>query len=130
MARILILEDDYSLLRLYTKTLRTEGHTVISTATAQAAYEMFERHQFDLCISDIRVGGTDPEVLIAEMAQVRQQQHVEVMMMSSSMEFYEGSCQQAGLQHTVAKPISHARLRRLVKALLADLQRAPLYTHS
>lgn len=66
---ILIVEDDFKLLRLYSRILKNAGHTVHQAATVQAASEMLGKYRYDVCISDMTVGhhrGADVLSLYAE----------------------------------------------------------------
>lgn len=53
---ILVVEDDFKLLRLYARVLKTAGYTVHQAATIQAAADLLDRYEYDLCITDMEIG--------------------------------------------------------------------------
>jgi DNA-binding NtrC family response regulator len=53
---VLIVEDDFKLLRLYARILKTAGHNVHQAATIQAAADLLNRYEYDICISDMEIG--------------------------------------------------------------------------
>lgn len=59
MARILVVDDERSLLKLYQKELQEEGHEVRTAVNAQEAIEYFRKERPDLVVLDIRLPGMD-----------------------------------------------------------------------
>ncbi|MBI5278844.1 MAG: sigma 54-interacting transcriptional regulator [Burkholderiales bacterium] len=59
MARILIVDDDPTLLRLLSLRLREEGHAVIEAASGNAALAKLDRELPQLVITDLRMAGMD-----------------------------------------------------------------------
>jgi DNA-binding response OmpR family regulator len=59
VARILVVDDERSLLKLYQKELQEEGHEVRTAVNAQEAIEYFRRERPDLVVLDIRLPGMD-----------------------------------------------------------------------
>ena len=53
MAKILILEDDYSLGPMLQKFLTQAGHSVTLCRTGREAFAEFKRHPSDIFISDV-----------------------------------------------------------------------------
>jgi DNA-binding NtrC family response regulator len=56
MMRILIVEDDLALLKLYATVLKDRGHQVHQAATVQAALDMIYKYDFDACVCDMQIG--------------------------------------------------------------------------
>lgn len=54
--RILILEDELHLLRLYSKILSSQGHYPHIAATHHTARQLLRMYSFDLAICDVRLG--------------------------------------------------------------------------
>jgi DNA-binding response OmpR family regulator len=54
--RVLIVEDDLNLLRLYEKTLSHADHQVTMAATIGAAQKLLAKHTYDVTLLDITVG--------------------------------------------------------------------------
>ncbi len=59
MARILIVDDDPTLLRLLALRLRHEGHDLIEADSAEAALALLDNELPQLLITDLRMGGMD-----------------------------------------------------------------------
>jgi two-component system cell cycle response regulator CpdR len=60
MARILLAEDDESMLNFLILALGRAGHDVVATTNGLAALEALDEHEaFDLLLSDIVMPGTD-----------------------------------------------------------------------
>ena len=59
MAKILIVDDEANIRTLYETELEDEGYEVASADSAQAAFEMLRKGNFDLVILDIRMPGED-----------------------------------------------------------------------
>lgn len=59
MARILIVDDDPSLLRLLALRLQHEGHTVLQASSGEAALAQLDISLPQLLITDLRMGGMD-----------------------------------------------------------------------
>ncbi|GAF38336.1 DNA-binding response regulator [Agrilactobacillus composti DSM 18527 = JCM 14202] len=59
MATILIVEDDQDLNHTVTTFLRQHDFQVYGALSAEAAYDLMYKHQFDLIISDIMMPDVD-----------------------------------------------------------------------
>jgi EAL domain-containing protein (putative c-di-GMP-specific phosphodiesterase class I) len=55
--RILVVDDDPALLRVYTSLLRESGHRVDAVADGSVAMEHFGRHRCDAVVSDVSMPG-------------------------------------------------------------------------
>jgi DNA-binding NtrC family response regulator len=120
MPHILLIEDEFHLLRLYSKMLENGGHTIVSTTTVQAAREMLvkQAHQFDACVSDAQVGSVDAMLLLRDLSQIRGKYDVPVLIISAHLEQYQALCDQLRL-HTLAKPLQRAELLTAVTNVIA-----------
>ena len=118
MPKILVLEDDYFLLRLYTKTLRAAGYDIEPSLSVEIALEVFGYEDFDLIISDLRVGTFDVEKLIKRLQRLLEARQVPILVISAHMDMYEAQCRSAGLQYLLPKPFSNQALREKVAEIL------------
>lgn len=59
MARILIVDDDPTLLRLLSLRLREEGHSIVEAASGEAALGKLDHELPQLVITDLRMTGMD-----------------------------------------------------------------------
>lgn len=118
MAQILLLEDEYFLLRLYAKALRSAGHEVDAALNVEAAFELFNQNAYALFISDIRVGRLDGETLILRLGEIYDPGRCEILVISAHMDRYQSQCEAVGLRHFLAKPFSNAALVETVDRVL------------
>jgi len=119
VARILLLEDEYFLLRLYTKALRAAGHEVDGAMNVEAAFDLFGQNSYSLFISDIRIGRLDGETLIERLGQMYEPSRCEILVISAHMDRYQIICETAGLRHFLPKPFSNAALVEAVERVLS-----------
>ena len=59
MARILLVDDEASILSVLSTLLKAEGHEVVPVLGAEKAQEVIKSQKFDLMISDIRMSPVD-----------------------------------------------------------------------
>ena len=59
MARILVVDDEPSILSVLGALLKTQNHEVTPARSGEAAIELMQHQSFDLMISDIRMGAID-----------------------------------------------------------------------
>lgn len=57
--KILIVEDDYNTLNGLIELLNLDGHSVAGAHTAKIAWEMVNKHTFDLVLCDFRLPDTN-----------------------------------------------------------------------
>ncbi len=59
MSRILLVDDDASLLKLMSMRLRSQGYEVDTADSAEGALDRLRQQRADLVLSDLRMGGMD-----------------------------------------------------------------------
>lgn len=79
MARILVVEDDPSVLNMLTSLLMEEGHEVVPAVNGQMGLEAFDGQPFDLLITDLRMSPMDGQELL-EHVQKRRPRFPVIMM--------------------------------------------------
>jgi DNA-binding response OmpR family regulator len=117
MASILLLEDNYQLLRLYSKALTSAGHKVEPSMTVEAALDVFGQMRFDIIISDLRVGSFSIERLIKRLKKLHDD-GTPILVISAHMDLYHPMCDEAELCDTLAKPFEHHELLDKVASIL------------
>ena len=55
--KVLLVDDDEAVSRVYVKALRREGFNVFATSNAAEARALFQREAIDLVLSDINMPG-------------------------------------------------------------------------
>jgi DNA-binding NtrC family response regulator len=117
MAKILLIEDNYELLRLYAKYLQASHHIIQPSMTAEAALDVFGQAKFDLIISDLRLGSFSIERLIRRLKRVNEE-GTPVLVISAHLDIYEEVCHAHGLHQMLAKPIDKQAMVDKVKLIL------------
>jgi DNA-binding response OmpR family regulator len=65
--KILIVDDDLSILRLYKEELEEEGYQIVTAATGKEGLVKFETEEFDLVTLDIHLPDIDGIKLLRQM---------------------------------------------------------------
>ena len=116
--RVLIMEDNAHLRRLYSKALRTSGYDVHAAGTIQEARDMLVQVRFDVLLCDIHMGedrGTD---LLREYAEEFAINGTQVVMVSAQAQ-YRDMCEEMGVSFFLEKPVAVGTLVALVDRLTA-----------
>jgi DNA-binding NtrC family response regulator len=116
--RVLILEDEDDLRRLYGKALRHAGFDVYEAATVQAARDLLTEQQFAAFLCDIRVGGDRGTDLLREQFDTLRENGTQLVMVSAEGQ-YRGICEDMGAEFFMEKPIALGPLITLVDRLTA-----------
>jgi CheY-like chemotaxis protein len=116
--RVLIMEDNAQLLRLFNKALRTSGYDVHAAETIQEARDMLTQVRFDVLLCDIHMGedrGTD---LLREYAEKFATDGTQVVVVSGQAQ-YRNICEEMGADFFLEKPVAVGTLVALVDRLTA-----------
>ncbi|OXY80443.1 sigma 54-interacting transcriptional regulator [Oceanimonas doudoroffii] len=117
-ARILLVDDDASLLKLLGLRLKSEGFEVATATSGAEALEWLERERPDLVLSDLRMDGMDGLALFDRI----QRQHVglPVVIMTAHGSITDAvSATRSGVFGFLTKPIDKEALRRTIHEALA-----------
>lgn len=117
MASILLLEDTYHLLRLYTKSLVRAGYQVKPSMSVEASLDVFGQLQFDLIISDLRVGAYSVDRLLKRLKRL-QDAGTPILIISAHLDSYYDLCEENGLYNLLAKPFENQVLVDIVTEIL------------
>jgi len=69
--KILIVDDDQNILRLYKEELEEDGYTIVTASNGQEAMEQFEKENPDLVTLDILLPDVDGIKLLRQMKEKR-----------------------------------------------------------
>jgi DNA-binding response OmpR family regulator len=116
-ARILIIEDDTVLLRLYTQVLKIQGYEVESAETNQQARDYLAAASFNLLLCDVQIGHEKSTDLLREMAAVIRESGAVVVLMSAD-ERYRTLGEELGIELFLTKPVAPTELVELVEQFL------------
>lgn len=116
-SRILIMEDDAGLRRIYSKALKKSYFEVHEAPTVQVARQLLENYEYDIFICDIHMGrerGTD---LLTEYGDHLDQAGTQVVMCSAYGQ-YRTLTEEMGADFFLEKPISLGTLLTLVNRVV------------
>jgi DNA-binding response OmpR family regulator len=122
MSRILLIDDDRSLLELLSDYLRRQGFGVSTAPSGQAGLLEFSEQEPDLVLLDVTMHGLDGWQVLA---QLRERSDVPVIMLtarSEEPEVLRGFS--AGVDDYVSKPFSFAQLVARMRAVLERTRRS------
>lgn len=83
MAKILIVDDEAPLLKLYSTVLLNEGHQVLTAATAQRGYDLAVSDQPDLVLLDVMMPGADGVEMFSRLSEDPATQAMRVIFLTS-----------------------------------------------
>jgi len=116
--RVLILEDDASLRRLYEKVLSRSGYEVKMAATIAEARGLLSHNHFDVFLCDVHLGNERGTSLLEEQSAALNEQGTQVVMVSAEAR-YRALCEELGVDFYLEKPVSLAALVTLLDRLTA-----------
>ncbi|MDE2491026.1 MAG: response regulator [Elusimicrobia bacterium] len=107
MARVLIVDDDATQLRMLARAMEQEGWDAVSAASRAEALASFAAGAFDMLLSDINLGSDDGIRLAQEFR--RNRPGLLVVLMSGLPENL-ARARDAGFEFCLGKPFSLAEL--------------------
>jgi len=113
LRRILVMEDDVSLCRLYSKALRASGYEVHSAVTLQEARDLLADLRFDVFLCDIHMGNDRGTDLLRQYASTLSTSGTQVVMVSGQAH-YRDMCEEMGVEFFLEKPVGVGTLVALV----------------
>ena len=121
-ARLLLVDDDPSLLKLLGMRLSSEGFLVTTAASGPEALKLLNRETFDLAISDLRMDEMDGMALFAEIQRLKPGMPVIILTAHGSIPDAVAATRQ-GVFSFLTKPVDRDALYKAIDEALA--QRAP-----
>ena len=122
MARILLVDDEPSIVSVLSTLLKAEGHEVVPALGGEKARDILAREEFNLMISDIRMSPVDGMELLKIARKEHPQMAVIMVTAYGSVETAVEAMKQGAFDY-VTKPFK-------VDELLITVQRALEYTNA
>ncbi len=116
--KILILEDDESLLTLYNKVFSQTGFEVHPTTTIQQASQKLKDHTFDIFICDIYIGNEIGIDLLRVHKDTLAHEETKVLVITGDSR-YKILSEDLGVNFFINKPVEIGPLIMLVKSLIS-----------
>jgi two-component system alkaline phosphatase synthesis response regulator PhoP len=118
-AKILVVDDESSILNLVTSYLRAEGYTYYTAADGPSALKAARAYKPDLIVLDIMLPGMDG---IEVLSQLRRESDVYVIMLTAKSEETDKVIGlSVGADDYLTKPFSPRELMARIKAALRRL---------
>ena len=118
MARILLIDDEESILKSLAALLGTAGHETMAARTGAEAMELIQAEAFDLVITDIRMAPMDGMELLRRAAEEKPELPVIVVSAFSSDKTVEQSFDH-GSRAYIKKPFKVQDVLATVESVLA-----------
>jgi two-component system cell cycle response regulator DivK len=120
MARILVVEDNATNMRLATLLLGRAGHTVLCAVDAEAGLLLARSERPDLVLMDIQLPGIDGLAATALLKEDPATAAIPVIALTAmAMKADQERSQIAGCEAYIAKPLRYRELYAAIDALLA-----------
>jgi CheY-like chemotaxis protein len=120
-ARILIVDDNATNLKLATEVLSCEGYVIANAESAQHALEVLAHFHPDLILMDISMPGMDGLTLTRQLkADPSMRQVPIVALTASAMKGDELRVREAGCDGYITKPIDTRQFANQIAAFLGD----------
>ncbi|WP_371193895.1 sigma 54-interacting transcriptional regulator [Glaciecola sp. SC05] len=123
--RLLLVDDDESLLRLMSIRLEAEGFEVTSVDNGTQALRLMFNNDFDVVLSDLRMPGMDGLSLFDEILQ--QHRDLPVILMTAHGTIKDAvEATQRGVFSFLTKPVDHDELRRILLKAIEQTSKSEL----
>jgi len=116
MTKILIVDDEVNVRKLYAEELRNEGYHTVSAATVAEALAAVEKENPDLIVLDIKLGEESGIDCLMKIA--KQRKHLPVIL-NSAYSVYRDNFQTWAADAYIVKSVDLAPLKEKIKDLLA-----------
>jgi sigma-B regulation protein RsbU (phosphoserine phosphatase) len=125
--RILIAEDERITRRSLERELQRWGHDVVAVEDGAAAWDVFQREQFDIVVTDWDMPRMDGRELVKRIRTERRAAYAYLLMLTGRSEKHDlVAGMEAGADDFVAKPFDRdeLRVRLAAGARIIDLERS------
>lgn len=116
---ILVVDDDKSILRTFTRILQKSGYEIEVAETGKEAIEKAENHNYDLALIDIRLPDMDGTDLLARLKQ-QLQQTVKIMITGFPSLETGVKALDEGADAYLVKPVKPQELLMLLEEKMKD----------
>lgn len=119
--RILLVEDNEVARKIITHMLRRTGHEVETASGGLEGIEAAAKNRYDLILMDIQMPEVNGLEAAAAMRQLEGYETTPIIAVTANYsEEFKRTCQQAGFQEFLAKPVEAERLLEVVRRFLPD----------
>ena len=115
MAKILIVDDEINVRRLYSEELQAEGYETVSAGTVTEAIESVEKESPDLMILDMKLGDESGIDALIEIAERRKDLPV---IINSAYSVFKDNFQTWAADAYIVKSVDLTPLKEKIRELL------------
>jgi DNA-binding NtrC family response regulator len=117
--KVLVVDDEVGMLTLLRNYLTREGYEVHTAPSGETALQFLEEHDFDVVLTDLRMGGMDGLALVRAIHATRPETQVVLMTAFGGIDIAVEAIK-AGAYHFVAKPVKLPEVSALVHKALTE----------
>ena len=122
-ARILVVDDNPTNLKLVSDVLECEGYEILKAVDAEEAQQIIKQHRLELALIDIALPGMDGLTLTRKLkAEEKTKDLVIVALTAFAMKGDQEKAHDAGCDGYITKPINTRALPALVAGYLPRLE--------
>ena len=118
--RILVVDDDVSILRVFKNILEKEGYLVETAETGKDALEKIKKEKFSVCLVDVRLPDMDGTDLLLKMA--NDSEIIKIIVTGFSSEEVGKKAADYGADDFLVKPVKAEELVATVRERLGTIQ--------
>jgi two-component system cell cycle response regulator DivK len=124
MARVLVIEDNVSNMKLATFLLESAGHTVLAATDAEAGIATAQAERPDLVLMDVQLPGMDGLQATALLKADAETRSIPVIALTAlAMKGDEERIHSAGCDGYIAKPMAYREFLETVERFLPGVAR-------
>ena len=117
--KVLVVDDEVGMLTLLRNYLTREAYEVHTAPSAETALQLLEENDFDVVLTDLRMGGMDGLALVRAIHATRPETPVILMTAFGGIDMAIAAVK-AGAYHFVAKPVKLPEVGALVRKALTE----------
>lgn len=114
MKKILVVDDDSSILEVLQMMLEEEQYLIETTAISEEIYQRVDDFRPDLILLDVLMTGIDGRIIAQTLKQQRHTQHIPIIMLSATPTVEE-TARRSGGDEFLAKPFEIDVLLMLIE---------------
>jgi DNA-binding NtrC family response regulator len=116
---VLVVDDEVGMVTLLRNYLTREGYEIHTAPSGETALQFLEEHDYDVVLTDLRMGGMDGLALVRAIHATRPETPVILMTAFGGIETAIEAVK-AGAYHFVAKPVKLPEVGALVRKALTE----------
>ncbi len=117
--KVLVVDDEVGMVTLLRNYLSREGYAIHTAPSGETALQFLEEQDYDVVLTDLRMGGMDGLALVREIHATRPETQVVLMTAFGGIDIAVEAIK-AGAYHFVAKPVKLPEVGALIRKALTE----------